>query len=74
MWVAACLVANLEAADSVGAYEVEGWRRRKDGKRLWAHVGVTPLRTGSGTLRGFAMIIRDITGRRTGGGFAPPGS
>jgi PAS domain S-box-containing protein len=55
---------TLEEADSQESYEVEGWRRRKDGQRLWAHVGVSPLRNGSATVRGFAMIIRDITARK----------
>jgi PAS domain S-box-containing protein len=55
---------NLAEAATEGIYEVEGLRRRKDGAPLWAHVGVTPLRTGSGSLRGFAMVIRDITERK----------
>jgi PAS domain S-box-containing protein len=54
---------NLEKAATEGTFEVEGLRRRKDGTRLWAQVGVTPLRNGSGSLRGFAMVIRDITER-----------
>jgi PAS domain S-box-containing protein len=55
---------NLEEAVIEGTHEVEGWRRRKDGRRLWAHVGITLLRDGSGTLRGFGMIIRDVTRRK----------
>jgi PAS domain S-box-containing protein len=55
---------TLEESHSRETYEVEGWRRRKDGKRLWARVGMSPLRSGSGTLCGFAMIIRDITARK----------
>ena len=55
---------TLEDADTEGPYEIEGWRQRKDGNRLWAQVGMTPLRSGSGTLRGFAMVIRDITERK----------
>jgi PAS domain S-box-containing protein len=55
---------TLEDADTEGPYEIEGWRQRKDGSRLWAQVGMTPLRSGSGSLRGFAMVIRDITERK----------
>jgi PAS domain S-box-containing protein len=55
---------DLERACAAGTYAGEGWRRCRSGRRLWAQVGVTPLRVESGELRGFAMIIRDITRRR----------
>jgi PAS domain S-box-containing protein len=42
----------------------EGWRVRKDGTRFWADVVLTALRDREGTLRGFAKVTRDATGRR----------
>ena len=47
-----------------GTFEAEGWRRRKDDTRLWAHVGVSPMRSSSGSLLGFATVIRDMTEKR----------
>ena len=52
---------QLETADKQGRHEDEGWRRRKDGSQLWASVITTALRGGSGQLRGFAQVTRDIT-------------
>ncbi len=54
----------LNDAKAEETCEVEGWRRRKDGTGLWAQVGMTPLRSGSGSMRAFAMVIRDITERK----------
>jgi PAS domain S-box-containing protein len=53
----------LETAAADGRAEVEGWRVRKDGSRIWANVVVTALRDLSGNLRGFAKVTRDITER-----------
>lgn len=53
----------LEAAATVGRFEGEGWRWRKDGSRFWAHVVIDPIRDPDGTLIGFAKITRDITER-----------
>ncbi|MER2263554.1 PAS domain S-box protein, partial [Methylobacterium oxalidis] len=46
-----------------GRFEQEGWRVRKDGTRMWAHVVIDPIRDASGTLIGFAKITRDISAR-----------
>jgi PAS domain S-box-containing protein len=54
----------LERARTLGRYEDEGWRVRKDGSRFWANVVLTALRSEDGTLRGFAKITRDLTERR----------
>lgn len=43
--------------------EEEQWARR-DGSRYWAHVITTPLRDGSGTLKGFSMVIRDVSRKK----------
>ncbi|AWN42943.1 hybrid sensor histidine kinase/response regulator [Methylobacterium durans] len=54
----------LETAASEGRFEQEGWRVRKDGTRMWAHVVIDPIRDASGALLGFAKITRDITARQ----------
>jgi PAS domain S-box-containing protein len=54
----------LEVASTVGRFEDEGWRLRKDGSRFWANVVITALRNESGDLVGFAKVTRDLTERR----------
>jgi PAS domain S-box-containing protein len=55
---------DLQAALAHGNWEFEGWRRRRDESRLWAHVGITPMRNPAGTFLGFATVVRDCTERR----------
>ena len=40
----------LATAANEGRFEQEGWRVRKDGTRMWAHVIIDPIRDPSGTL------------------------
>jgi diguanylate cyclase (GGDEF)-like protein/PAS domain S-box-containing protein len=54
---------ELACAVKDGSFEEEGWRLKKDGSRFWASVVITALRDGSGDLRGFAKVVRDITKR-----------
>lgn len=54
----------LATAANEGHFEQEGWRVRKDGTRMWAHVVIDPIRDPSGTLVGFAKITRDITAQK----------
>ena len=54
---------EIETALTVGQFEEEGWRVRKDGSRFWANVVLTPVRSGS-RLLGFAKVTRDLTERR----------
>lgn len=54
----------LARAVGEGRYEQEGWRVRKDGTRMWAHVIIDPIRDDAGQVIGFAKITRDITERR----------
>jgi PAS domain S-box-containing protein len=54
----------VEMAAREGRYEREGWRRRKDGTRFWAHVVIDAIRDEAGALIGFAKITRDITERK----------
>jgi PAS domain S-box-containing protein len=37
---------------------------RKDGAPFWAHLGLTALHDASSTLRGFAMLVRDLSERK----------
>jgi PAS domain S-box-containing protein len=55
---------ELLMAEREGQFEDEGWRLRKDGTRFWASVIITALRDGSGELRGFGKVTRDITDRK----------
>ncbi len=55
---------EIEIATSVGEYEEEGWRLRKDGTRFWANVVLTPVRAAGNRLAGFAKVTRDLTERR----------
>ncbi len=55
---------HIEMSKTEGTFEAEGWRRRKDDTRVWAHVGVSPMRSSSGSLLGFATVIRDMTEKR----------
>jgi PAS domain S-box-containing protein len=54
----------LEAAATMGRFEDEGWRVRRDGSLIWASVVITALRAEDGTLVGFAKVTRDLTERR----------
>ena len=55
---------ELEVAASVGRFEDEGWRVRKDGSLFWANVVITALRDERGELVGFAKVTRDLTDRK----------
>jgi PAS domain S-box-containing protein len=54
---------ELQAALEHGRFEEEAYRVRKDGTRFWANVVLTPMRTASGHLLGFAKVTRDLTQR-----------
>jgi PAS domain S-box-containing protein len=55
---------ELAIALSTGQYQEEGWRVRRDGSRFLANVVITPIRTATGALAGFAKVTRDLTERR----------
>jgi hypothetical protein len=55
---------ELSIASSLGRFEEEGWRARKDGTTFWANVVLTAIRDSSGRLSGFAKVTRDLTERR----------
>lgn len=54
----------LATAAREGRYEAEGWRRRKDGTRFWAHVIIDAVHGDDGKLLGFAKITRDLTEKK----------
>ena len=41
-----------------------GLARQKDGSRFWTHFGISALRDEAGDLRGFAVVMRDISERK----------
>ena len=55
---------DLAAAAGEGRLAAEDWRVRKDGSEFLADVSITALRNNDGSLRGFAKVVSDITGRR----------
>jgi len=55
---------ELKMAEAVGRFEDNGWRKRNDGSRFWANIVLTALRDQTGNLRGFAQVIRDISGSK----------
>lgn len=52
----------LDSARTIGRFEAEGWRVRKDGSRFFASVVIDAIHE-DGALVGFAKITRDITER-----------
>ena len=55
---------TLSTAAREGRFEGEGWRVRKDGRRLWAGVVVDRILDEAGNLIGFAKVTRDITEKK----------
>jgi PAS domain S-box-containing protein len=51
----------LDIARTCGRFESEGWRVRKDGTRLLAHVVIDAVRDPAGNVIGFAKVTRDVT-------------
>jgi PAS domain S-box-containing protein len=54
----------LTTAATLGKYEAEAWRVRKDGNRFWASVVIDAIYNESGAHIGFAKVTRDLTERR----------
>ena len=55
---------ELRRAVQFGRLEDEGWRVRKDGRRFWANVTITPILDADGKVAGFAKVTRDLSERR----------
>ncbi|HEX4809977.1 MAG TPA: chemotaxis protein CheB [Bryobacteraceae bacterium] len=56
---------ELETARMTGKAEDERWHVRKDGSRFFASGVLTTVHDESGRLRGFAKVMRDVTGKRS---------
>jgi PAS domain S-box-containing protein len=54
---------QLEAAQTAGRFEEEGWRVRKDGSRFWALGTLAAVHDQDRKLRGFAKVTQDLTER-----------
>jgi PAS domain S-box-containing protein len=54
----------LRIAAEEGRFEQEGWRVRKDGSLMWAHVVIDPIRNDAGQLLGYAKITRDVSEKK----------
>ncbi|GAA3764658.1 putative bifunctional diguanylate cyclase/phosphodiesterase [Terriglobus aquaticus] len=54
----------IDCALRDGRVEGEGWRVRKDGTRLWAHVTLQSVHDSNGRTVGIAKITRDMTEKR----------
>ncbi len=55
---------EMRQAVSAGRAEDQRWHVRCDGSRFWANGFLTSLRDESGSLRGFAKVMRDDTQRK----------
>ena len=56
------ILDRILAGERVDHYETE--RVRKDGRRVWVSLTVSPLRDTGGTIVGASVIARDVTARR----------
>ena len=54
----------LTTAATLGKYEAEAWRVRKDGQQFWASVVIDAIYNEAGAVVGFAKVTRDLTERR----------
>ena len=54
----------LHKAMQAGRAENEGWRVSATRKQFWADVNITALLGDGGAIRGFAVIMQDVTERR----------
>lgn len=52
---------ELKSALENGVFEVEDWRKRKDGSLFWATVKLTPIYSENGSHIGYTKITGDIT-------------
>jgi len=56
--------AHLMAAESEGRLESEGLRLRRGGHAFEAHIVLTPIRDDTRELRGFTLVVRDVSERK----------
>jgi PAS domain S-box-containing protein len=53
----------LAAAAAHGRHEDVGWRRRRDGSRLWVSTVLTAIRDETGALDGYGLLLCDLSAR-----------
>ncbi len=58
------LQQRMRTMHAQGRVEFEGWRPRKDGSRFWGSTVASVLHEEDGSVRGIAVIIRDLTEKR----------
>ncbi len=56
--------SSLARAAMAGKAEIDEWQLRKDGSEFLAHISITALADAVGSLRGFAVVVHDITDQR----------
>jgi PAS domain S-box-containing protein len=56
--------ADLDRAVRHGSHAVEGWRVRRDGSAFWATTVLNVIVAPDGEIRGYSMVLRDLTERR----------
>jgi diguanylate cyclase (GGDEF)-like protein/PAS domain S-box-containing protein len=61
---AARIGAMLASAAGTGWCEEHGWRVRKDGSRYWADEVISVLRNDDDSIRGYAVVMRDVTAQK----------
>ncbi len=54
----------LQSVIETGKSDEEAWHLRKDGSLFWANLMIAALRDDSGQLRGFGVVLRELTERR----------
>lgn len=55
---------QLDKALQTGRIEDEGWRIRANQQQFWADVNLTALSEDEGMVRGFAVIVQDVSERK----------
>ena len=55
---------DLRTATEHGRAECEGWRVRRDGRRIWVNMVMTVVRDAADNVVGYAKMSRDLTERR----------
>ena len=61
--IRAQLQQELNRAAEEGHVGTEGWRAKKDGSRFWGNSVTMAIKDETGTLQGYARIVRDFTDR-----------
>jgi hypothetical protein len=55
---------DLLTAASTGPLEMEAWRLREDGSRVWAHIVLSSFEDHEGRMLGFVLVL-DVSGARS---------